>query len=172
MYTMFYQEFPIFDLKVTFSDTHVSGVDFLPKNINNHHQYLNVDLGLINQHSTHNDISTSFAALIKHQLDNYRINPQFEFNIPLYIYGSIFQQRVWAALRVIDAGHTVNYGQIAKIIGSSPRAVGNACGKNLIPLFIPCHRVIAATGALGGFMQAKNGYNLIIKQWLLKHEQV
>jgi methylated-DNA-[protein]-cysteine S-methyltransferase len=67
--------------------------------------------------------------------------------------GTKFQQRVWSALRGIRMGQTKSYGQIATEIGSpkAVRAVGGACGANPIPLLIPCHRVLAANVALGGF---------------------
>ena len=67
--------------------------------------------------------------------------------------GTAFQQRVWAALRRIRVGQTKAYAQIAAEIGSPKggRAVGGACGANPIPLLIPCHRVLASGGKLGGF---------------------
>jgi O-6-methylguanine DNA methyltransferase len=67
--------------------------------------------------------------------------------------GTDFQRRVWAALRRIAPGQTRSYSQIARAIGKprAVRAVGSACGANSIPIFIPCHRVLAANGGLGGF---------------------
>jgi O-6-methylguanine DNA methyltransferase len=67
--------------------------------------------------------------------------------------GSEFQRRVWRALRRIPPGRTATYGQIAQAIGHprAVRAVGGACGANPIPVLIPCHRVVAAGGGLGGF---------------------
>lgn len=67
--------------------------------------------------------------------------------------GTAFQQRVWGVLRKIAAGRTRSYGQIAKQIGQpkAVRAVGGACGANPIPVFVPCHRAVAANGGLGGF---------------------
>jgi O-6-methylguanine DNA methyltransferase len=67
--------------------------------------------------------------------------------------GTAFQQRVWNALRRIQPGETCSYGEIAKRIGNpqSARAVGSACGANPIPIFVPCHRVLAAGGKIGGF---------------------
>jgi O-6-methylguanine DNA methyltransferase len=64
-----------------------------------------------------------------------------------------FQQAVWAELRKLRCGETVSYGELAERLGipGGARAVGNACGANPIPLLIPCHRVLAANGALGGF---------------------
>jgi O-6-methylguanine DNA methyltransferase len=67
--------------------------------------------------------------------------------------GTSFQQRVWNALRKIKAGKTRSYGEIARDIGQpkAVRAVGGACGANPIPVFVPCHRVLAANRKLGGF---------------------
>ncbi len=67
--------------------------------------------------------------------------------------GTAFQQRVWAALREVPAGKTRTYGEIALSLGQpgASRAVGAACGANPIPLLVPCHRVVAAGGKLGGF---------------------
>jgi len=68
--------------------------------------------------------------------------------------GTGFQQRVWQALQNIPYGTTVTYGDLAKSLGLSAgasRAVGKACGANPIPILIPCHRVIAAGGSLGGY---------------------
>ncbi len=67
--------------------------------------------------------------------------------------GTAFQRRVWSALRKIVPGRTRSYGALAAALGSprAARAVGSACGANPIPLLIPCHRVLAANGHLGGF---------------------
>jgi O-6-methylguanine DNA methyltransferase len=67
--------------------------------------------------------------------------------------GTSFQQSVWQALREIACGQTLSYGQVAEVIGNprAVRAVGGACGANPIPVFIPCHRVLAAQSRIGGF---------------------
>jgi O-6-methylguanine DNA methyltransferase len=67
--------------------------------------------------------------------------------------GTVFQQRVWRALRRIGRGRTLSYTQVAEVIGSprAVRAVGSACGANPIPVLVPCHRVLAANHRLGGF---------------------
>ncbi|MCL2810327.1 MAG: methylated-DNA--[protein]-cysteine S-methyltransferase [Clostridia bacterium] len=65
--------------------------------------------------------------------------------------GTAFQQKVWDALQQIPRGHTVTYGELAARLGSAPRAVGNAVGRNPISLMIPCHRVVGSKGALTGF---------------------
>lgn len=104
------------------------------------------------------------------QIIEYLHNPGFLFDISLSQHGTAFQQRVWQAIAAIPAGQVRTYGQLAREIGSGPRAVANACGANHLPLVVPCHRVVAQNG-LGGFMQGmQNGLN--IKRWLLKHEGV
>ena len=67
--------------------------------------------------------------------------------------GTDFQQQVWRAIADIPPGQTKTYGELAKAIGrpNAVRAVGSACGKNPVPLFIPCHRVVGSNGGLGGF---------------------
>ena len=88
--------------------------------------------------------------------------------VPIQPVGTAFQQRVWAALRTIPVGTTWSYKQLAIAIGkpSACRAVANANGRNPLPVVIPCHRVIAANGELGGFSSG-----LQRKKWLLTHEQ-
>ncbi len=83
--------------------------------------------------------------------------------------GTDFQQRVWHRLRAIPSGQTIRYGELARELGSSPRAVAGACRANPISILIPCHRVIAAEG-VGGYMGQTAGPALAIKQWLLQHE--
>jgi methylated-DNA-[protein]-cysteine S-methyltransferase len=61
---------------------------------------------------------------------------------------------------------------VARELGSAPRAVGQAVGDNPLPIVIPCHRVVAADGSLGGFMHSRTGYSQDIKRWLLTHERV
>jgi len=88
---------------------------------------------------------------------------------PLDIHGSQFQTQVWSTLRQIPAGKVATYGEIAARIGrpQGARAVGQACGRNPVVLFVPCHRVVAANGGLGGF-----GSGLSLKEALLMHEGV
>jgi methylated-DNA-[protein]-cysteine S-methyltransferase len=83
--------------------------------------------------------------------------------------GTEFQRRVWDALNAIPYGQTRSYSEIAHIIGhpGAARAVGNACGANQIPIMIPCHRVLTANGAIGGF-----GGGLEMKRMLLEREGI
>ncbi len=105
------------------------------------------------------------------QIERYLDDPQFRFELPFEFDGSAFRQRVWQAICEIPPGRPLTYGDVARQIGSAPRAVGGACGANRIPLVIPCHRVVAS-GGIGGFMHARAGAPIQIKQWLLRHEHV
>jgi methylated-DNA-[protein]-cysteine S-methyltransferase len=106
---------------------------------------------------------------VVHELDAYYADPQHAWRLALAPAGTLFRQRVWQTLLAIPAGRTRTYGDIARELGSSPRAVGQAVGDNPIPIVIPCHRVLAAKG-LGGFMHGTGGFPMTVKQWLLRHE--
>lgn len=87
--------------------------------------------------------------------------------IPVTQKGTRFQQKIWDALRKIPAGTTASYGDLAHTVGrpNATRAVGSACGRNLLAPFVPCHRAVRRDGSLGGY-----AYGLAVKQWLLEHE--
>ena len=104
------------------------------------------------------------------QLRAYLKEPGFVFSLPLAPAGTVFQRRVWAGISGIRAGKTCTYGELAQAIGSGPRAVGKACGANPYPLVVPCHRVVASGGGLGGFARQRGGFLLEVKRWLLAHE--
>jgi methylated-DNA-[protein]-cysteine S-methyltransferase len=101
------------------------------------------------------------------QLTEYFAGTRREFDLPLRLAGTAFQQRVWRELTEIPYGETWSYGQLAKRINkpSASRAVGLANGRNPISILVPCHRVIGANGSLTGY-----GGGLERKQWLLAHE--
>jgi len=103
------------------------------------------------------------------QLERYLDDPQFRFTLPFEYRGSDFQCRVWREIVKIKSGKSNTYKNIALRLNSAPRPVGSACGKNRLPLLIPCHRVLASNG-IGGFMHARSGDPIAIKTWLLKHE--
>jgi methylated-DNA-[protein]-cysteine S-methyltransferase len=104
------------------------------------------------------------------QLEAYRKDPDTHFDLPLLIEGTAFQRRLWEALCAIPRGKTLSYGQLAQRLGAEPRAVGQACGDNRLPIVIPCHRVVAANG-IGGFAHSTGGYLVEAKRWLLAHER-
>lgn len=108
---------------------------------------------------------------VREQIRAYTLSADYPLKVPLAPKGTAFQQRVWALLQKIPAGSVRTYGDIAAELGSSPRAVGNACRANPIPLFIPCHRVVSKSG-LGGFAGKTRGHYLAIKKALLRHEGV
>ncbi len=103
-------------------------------------------------------------------LQQYLQNSNTLSDLPLALAGTPFQQKVWQAIRRIPSGQTLTYTELAQKVGSGARAVANACGANPIPLFVPCHRVVAASG-LGGFMRGRDVDSLKIKRWLLDHER-
>lgn len=112
----------------------------------------------------------SIAHLACVQLNAYLDDAAFQFDLPLKLSGTAHQIKVWEALKTIPHGQTLTYGELAVRTQSMPRAIGNACGRNPIPVVIPCHRVIAAGGLLGGFMGGREDDPLAIKRWLLTHE--
>jgi methylated-DNA-[protein]-cysteine S-methyltransferase len=122
-------------------------------------------------HFGEKDGADALAEQAAQQVRHYLADPDFKFSLPLAEVGSPFQHRVWDAITAIPRGTVRTYGQIARHIGSAPRAVGQACGANWFPLVIPCHRVTAA-GGLGGFSNHddENGFHLGVKRWLLAHE--
>lgn len=101
----------------------------------------------------------------------YFTDPKIPFHLPLIVQGTAHQQKVWRALQVIPVGTVCSYGDLAKQVASSPRAVGQACRNNPIPIIIPCHRVVARSGT-GGYSGATSGPKLAIKRWLLEHEGI
>jgi methylated-DNA-[protein]-cysteine S-methyltransferase len=107
------------------------------------------------------DIAAALAAYFAGDLraiDALQVDPE----------GTPFQRRVWDTLRTIPPGSTWSYAELARAVGqpSATRAVGAANGRNPIALVVPCHRVIASDGTLGGY-----GGGLEMKRWLLRHER-
>jgi methylated-DNA-[protein]-cysteine S-methyltransferase len=103
----------------------------------------------------------------REQLSAYFAGSLTSFDLPLATSGTDFQERVWGALREIPYGDSVSYSALARRIGTPKafRAVGAANGQNPIPIIVPCHRVIGASGSLTGF-----GGGIERKRWLLNHE--
>lgn len=86
------------------------------------------------------------------QLNAYALGDLQHFDLPLHLAtGSAFAQRVWQALLNVPFGATTTYGQLAAQLGSGPRAVGGAVGRNPISIIVPCHRVVGTNGALTGY---------------------
>lgn len=153
---------PIGLLTATFEDDVITGLDLAPFNANRARSKQTV---------SYDPCYRGIRKQLGQQLKRYFTSPQAGFDLPLSQRGTPYQQRVWRALQHIPAGHTLTYGQLAKRLHTSPRAIGNACRQNPLPLLIPCHRVVAATG-LGGFAGKTTGAPLALKRWLLQHEGV
>ena len=103
------------------------------------------------------------------QLRGYFARRLRRFDLPLRARGTPFQHRVWALMRDIPYGETATYGGMAMALGSGPRAVGTACGRNPLPIIVPCHRVLGRGGSEGGF---SGGQGLPTKRQLLALEGV
>lgn len=110
----------------------------------------------------------SRTAKVREELSEYTSGRRRTFDVPLAFAGSEWQKVVWRELTRIPFGETRSYGEIADNLGrpGAARAVGRANASNVLPLVVPCHRVIAADGTLGGF----NG-GLHLKERLLEHER-
>lgn len=104
------------------------------------------------------------------QLRAYLDDARFAFSLPLRTAGTRFQQQVWQQIALIPVGQTRSYGQLASALRTAPRPVGQACGANPYPIVVPCHRVLAGGGGLGGFARCRDGFLLNVKRWLLAHE--
>ena len=145
---------PFATLGITATDNHVTGIRFLAPTVR--------------AFAPRRD-TIAFLACV--QIQAYLDDPRYEFELPLKLGGTRHRLAVWEAMQRIPAGKVRTYGDVASELSSSARAVGGACGANPIPVVVPCHRIVAAGGALGGFMGAKaEGFELGIKRWLLEHE--
>ena len=145
---------PFATLGITATDTHVTGIRFLSPSV-----------------AAKAPKKNTIAFLACVQIQSYLDDPAFEFDLPLKLASTRHRLEVWEAMQRIPAGSTRTYGDLAKELRSSARAVGGACGANPIPVVVPCHRVIGAGRSIGGFMGASSeGFELGIKRWLLEHE--
>jgi len=109
---------------------------------------------------------TPLLARARDQLQEYFDGERRSFDLPLSPRGSAYQRKVWQALSAIPYGQTRTYAEIANTAGGSPRSIGQANGRNPLPLLIPCHRVVN-TGGLGGY---SGGDGPETKRWLLARE--
>jgi methylated-DNA-[protein]-cysteine S-methyltransferase len=145
---------PFFALGLRCNDEFILGLDFLPR-----------------MPAQPPSPQHALGARAARQLQDWLAQPDWRFDLPLSPQGTPFQQRVWRQISAIPYGQTRNYGQLSAALASSPRAVGGACGANPLPVFVPCHRVIAKDGGLGGFNRDREGWLLDIKRWLIAREQ-
>jgi len=150
---------PFANLGLWFQGRALAGIDFIEQDL-----LVQVDPGA--------EMTAEIEAM-RELINSYCLNPfrRPHFDSELMPAGTEFQQKVWKALQDIPAGRIVTYGELAKELNTSARAVGNACRRNPIPVIIPCHRVVARAG-IGGFSGATKGSMLNIKKWLLNHEGV
>ena len=105
----------------------------------------------------------------RRQLERYFAGKLKTFDLELAARGTDFQKRVWDMMSDIPYGHTATYGGMAVALGSGPRAVGTACGRNPLPIVVPCHRVLGSGGREGGY---SGGRGLPTKHKLLALEGV
>lgn len=103
------------------------------------------------------------------QIEEYFDGKRVAFDLPLAPMGTPFQRKVWQAIAAIPFGRARSYGDLARELDTAPRALGGACGKNPIPIIIPCHRVLAGNKALGGY-SGMDGIDT--KRFLLRLEGV
>lgn len=141
---------PIGKLGIVFTGGGVTGINFLPPTI-----ALSIPKNIKER---------QVVAKIK----KYFCNPCYKFKLLMGISGTLLQKKIWRALQKIPVGKVETYGELAKMLKTSPRVIGNACRLNPLPIIIPCHRVIAADG-LGGY-SGRSAKNIKIKKWLLAHE--
>ena len=101
------------------------------------------------------------------ELREYFAGKRTRFTVPVQLEGTPFQERAWATMRKIPYGRTMSYAEQATAMRAprAVRAVGSANGANLVPIIVPCHRVVASNGGLGGY-----ALGLAMKRWLLAHE--
>lgn len=134
----FYRHEPVF-LVIEHDGKEISKIKFIPEETYWQHQAL--------------ELMDRYTNIIKETLDGYFSGKVRNLALPHIVQGTDFEQQVWKATQQIPYGQTASYTDIAKSIDNpgSVQAVGNALGKNLLPLLIPCHRVIGADGELHGF---------------------
>ncbi len=110
---------------------------------------------------------TPLLSRTKNLLNAYFEGELQDFDLPLNLVGTTHQRKVWQAMMEIPYGMTESYGELARRIGSGAQAVGTACGRNPIAIIVPCHRVLAAQGAIGGY---SGGCGVATKTALLRLE--
>jgi methylated-DNA-[protein]-cysteine S-methyltransferase len=150
MITKYYYDSPIGILEISGSEEGINSVHFVD-----------------NKTISHPEMPSALEDCCR-QLDEYFAGNRNEFALKLRLNGTDFQKKVWHQLMKIPFGMTVSYKDVAHAIKNKKavRAVGSANGRNNIAIIVPCHRVIAHDGTLGGY-----GGGLWRKEWLLEHEK-
>lgn len=116
-------------------------------------------------------VSKGSAAAVRagaEQLEQWFAKEREDFDLPLAPTGTLRGDTLRAGLIAVCYGETLSYGALAQLLGSSPRAIGQLCARNLFPIVVPCHRVLGSGGALG---QYSGGDGPKTKSWLLEHER-
>lgn len=122
--------------------------------------------GQISQYPPH-----PLSEQIDYALHRYAEYGQYVFDLPLRVYGTPFQLKVWQLMNDIPAGTTRTYGDMADQLRTAAQPIGGACKANPVPLLVPCHRVVSRQG-IGGFSgQWGEGEKIDLKRWLLGHEK-
>jgi methylated-DNA-[protein]-cysteine S-methyltransferase len=105
------------------------------------------------------------------ELVEYFAGERTDFDLPVRLVGTPFQQAVWAQLERLNWGEATSYGALAAAVGKpgSARAIGGAVGANPVPIIVGCHRVLASDGRITGY---SGGEGIPTKLWLLGHEQI
>ncbi len=147
----FYYNSPIGSLKIIASENAVDQIQFLTRNFPS------------------SIPKTNYGKKIKQELDQYFKGSRSKFTLKFKAEGTQFQKDVWNAMKKVKYSKTVSYQDIAKMVHrpKAVRAVGTACGRNPLPIVIPCHRIITSDGKLGGY-----GGGIKKKEWLLNHEKL
>lgn len=141
--------YPNFSVLITEQDGEIVSMDIVPpQSVDTHLSPLAQEAG--------RQLRDYFAGRLRH------------FDLPLRADGTAFQRDVWRAMSAIPYGETRSYAQLAHTVGKpgAARAVGSACGRNPLPIVVPCHRVITSDGKLGGYSGGVN-----VKEQLLELER-
>ncbi len=139
----------IINLKVVFYDEYLLSIEF------------------VNYTGEEENFDETVESFLRH-LEEYFNGKRKEFDVPVILDGTDFQEKVWVETMKIPYGETISYAELAKRVGSPKafRAVGRALGKNKIPIVIPCHRVLRSDGQIGEFTGGVE-----IKKYLLELEK-
>ena len=130
----------------------------------------------LRQHLEESDYESEWDVVdrARRELDEYFDGDREEFDIPLKMFGTEFQKMVWEALEAIPYGRTESYGRVARTIGRplAVRAVANACARNPLAIFIPCHRVTSASGRPAGYAGGEEALQRLMQLERLQQEEL
>lgn len=120
---------------------------------------------------SHSALASTHCELVELQLKQYFAGSRKQFDVPVDLGGTRFQNAVWQQIAAIEFGRTIRYGEIANRISNpaASRAVGSAVGANPIPIVIGCHRVLGSGNSITGY---SGGEGIKTKLWLLEHEEI